>query len=612
MVLLRCPGGRSSCSSSVFIFVACRKGAIIKTAARAVAHGPRSAPTTATTNVARAVAAELRAAGIDHLFLMTGRDNALWIALEEVGIRQVLARSEGAAVYMADAYSRITGRPSLTYGAYGPGAANVAGALAEPFWSSTPVVALVSAMRRTERFRREYQELDQVPLFSSVTKWGAEASDRKHVPRLVREAVRRAVSGTPGPVYLGIPGDIFEEEMPDYQEPANHREPVSLPLTRPAPSVADAEAVVRALTSASRPVILAGTGVHQSGAHDALRRLAERLGIPVATSSGGKGAIADNHELALGTVGRYSRKYANAAVRDADAVLAIGTSLGGLVTDSYKLVTPDAFLIHVTIDPEVIGLNFAPNLPIVADARTFLETVLAAAERMEALPVASSPAYLAALADAKSAWQMQRASLASRDGADGGPMRPEAIMAALDERLPSDAIVVADTGYSAAWAGVLADVKQAGRNFLRADGSLGWAFPASLGAQMAAPDRQVVCVTGDGGIGYHLTDIETALRHQLPVTVVILNNGTLAFEEHVQDLLYGHVVPDVDRFVDVDYGAVARTFGARGFRVTNAADFRAALDVAFERRGPTIIDAMIDREALGPVTRYDRVREREL
>lgn len=191
-------------------------------------------------------------------------------------------------------------------------------------------------------------------------------------------------------------------------------------------------------------------------------------------------------------------------------------------------------------------------------------------------------------------------------------MRPEAIMAVLDDSLPADAIFVADTGYSAAWAGALADVKQAGRNFIRADGSLGWAFPAALGAQMAAPDRQVVCITGDGGFGYHLADIETALRHNLPVTVVILNNQTLAFEEHVQNLLYNHVVHEVDRFEDIDYGQVARAFGARGFRVTNAADFRVALAAGLERRGPTIIDAVIDREALGPVTRYDRVREREL
>ena len=561
--------------------------------------------------VARAVALELRALGIGHLFLMTGRDNALWIALESVGVRQVLARSEGAAVYMADAYARILGRPSLAYGAYGPGAANVAGALAEPFWSSSPVVALVSAMRRTERFRKEYQELDQVPLFASVTKWGAEASDARHVLRLVRQAVRRALSGTPGPVYLGIPGDIFEEELADYREPAE-RELMELPLVRPAPSPADADAVVQTLARASRPVILAGTGVHHSGAYDCLQALAERLGIPVATSSGGKGSIAETHDLALGTVGRYSRSYANEAVRNADVLLAIGTQLGGLVTDSYKLIGPDTHLIHVTLDPEVIGLNFEPRQGIVADARAFLEAVLAAVERRDARASAGAAQNLDALREARWAWQERRASLASRDGSDGGPMRPEAAMAAIDEMTAHDAILVADTGYAAAWGGALAEMKLAGRQFIRADGSLGWAFPAALGAQFAAPDRQVVCVTGDGGIAYHLPDIETALRHQLPVIVVVLNNGTLAFEAHVQTHLYGHLVPPVNDFCDVDYGRVARAFGACGVRTRDVTEFRDALAMGLERRGPTIIDAVIDREAMAPVTRYDRVRAREL
>jgi acetolactate synthase I/II/III large subunit len=562
--------------------------------------------------VARAVAHELRALGIDHLFLMTGRDNSLWIALEEVGVRQVLARSEGAAVAMADAYARILNRPSVTYGAYGPGAANVAGALAEPLWSSSPVVALVSAMRRTERFRKEYQEIDQVPLFSSVTKWGAEASDKKHVPRLVREAVRRALSGTPGPVYLGIPGDLFEEELPDYVEPPQREEPIGLPLARPAPSPRDIDAVVYALEGASRPVILAGTGIHQSRAYACLQAVVERLGIPVATSSGGKGALPETHELALGTAGRYSRKYANEAIRNADVVLAIGTGLGGLVTDSYKLIDPKAHLVHVTVDADAIGLNFEARQGLVADASTFLEALLAAVDRRGLQPSPSADANRDALARARTSWHERRAELAAQDGNDGGPMRPESVLASISEMTADDAVVVADTGYAAAWGGALAEVKVAGRQFIRADGTLGWAFPASLGAQFAAPDKQVVCITGDGGIGYHIADIETALRHQLPVVVVVLNNGTLAFEAHVQTHLYGHLVAAVDDFCDVDYGGVARAFGAFGTRVTNAADFRKAFALGLERRGPTIIDAVIDREAMAPVTRYDKVREREL
>jgi acetolactate synthase-1/2/3 large subunit len=555
---------------------------------------------------------EMQALGVEHFFLMTGRDNRLWIALEAAGIRQVLARSEAAAVYMADGYARLRGTPTFVYGPYGPGAANVAGGLAEPFWAGSPVVALVSAMRRADRYRREYQELEQPALFASVTKWGIEASVATHVPRLVREAARHAIAGAPGPVYLGIPNDIFEEDLPGYSGPAPLDQEFSVPFNRPAPTAADAEAAVQALASASRPIILAGGGIHQSGAHDALRQVAERLSIPVATSNSGKGSIAETHPLALGSVGRYSRNYANAALKDADVILAVGTALGGMVTDSYRLVTPGTRIIHVSIDPDVIGMNFPTELGLVADARTFLEAVLDASERLEVLPSQAINEHADHLATERAAWHERRLGLAAQDGNDGNPMRPEAIMAALDRHLADDVVLVADTGYSSAWAGALAEIKQAGRHFMRADGSLGWAFPAALGAQLAEPDRQVVCITGDGGFGYHIGDIETAIRHQLPVIVIILNNQTLAFEEHVQGMLYGKVVPSVNEFVDINYGAIARAFGANGFRVANLEELERALAHGLTRSGPTIIDAVIDREAIAPVTRYDRVRIREL
>ena len=170
--------------------------------------------------------------------------------------------------------------------------------------------------------------------------------------------------------------------MPDY-DPPMIGEPMETPLNRPAVTAADAESVVRALISAERPIIVAGNGIHQSAAHDALRKVAERFGIPVATSNSGKGSIAETHDLAIGSVGRYSRKYANAALHKADLILAVGTGLGGMVTNSYQLISPGTRLIHVSIDPGVVGLNFPTELGLVADARTFLETVLDAAERME-------------------------------------------------------------------------------------------------------------------------------------------------------------------------------------------------------------------------------------
>jgi acetolactate synthase-1/2/3 large subunit len=570
------------------------------------APAPTADPGTLT--AAAATAAELRALGADCLFLMTGRDNTLWIALQAAGIRQILARTEPAAVYMADGYARVTGRPAFVYGAYGPGAANVAGALAEPFWSSSPVVALVSAMRRAERHRAEYQELDQPKMFEPVTKWATEVSNAAQLPRLLRQATRRSVSGNPGPVYLGVPGDIYEEKVPGYKAPQPLEEHFELPLARPAPSPADAEAAVVALAVARRPVILVGNGIHQSGAWSELQRLAERLRVPVATSVAGKGAIRETHDLALGTVGRYSRNYANATLRAADVVLAIGTRLGGMVTDSYKLIDPKAHLIHVTMEPEAIGQNFPTDLGVIADAKSFLEVALGAADDLATVD-AGRDAYLAEVSERRAAWRRVRDEFAARTE---GPLRPEAIMAAIGDLIADDAIICADTGYATAWPGGLLDLRQAGRRFFRADGTLGWSFSGALGAQIAAPDKQVVAIIGDGGFGYQVAEIETAVRLGLPVITVILNNQTLAFEAHVQTLLYQHLVPEVDDFLDVDYGRVARAFGADGVRVTTAAEFRQAFATALERRAPTVIDAVIDREAIAPVTRYDSVRTREL
>ena len=446
----------SSCRILGGIDIATRAAAI---AARA--NGTIAVPDSpATIQAAAAIAQELKALGTEHFFLMTGRDNRLWIALEEVGIRQVLARSEASAVYMADGYARLCGRPTFVYGPYGPGAANVAGGLAEPFWAGSPVVALVSAMRRADRYRKEYQELDQQPLFASVTKWGIEASVVSHVPRLVREAARHSLIGAPGPVYLGIPNDLFEEDLPGYHGPTPLDQAFELPFSRPSVGAADAEAVVRALAAAHRPIIVAGGGIHQSGAHDVLRLVAERLGLPVATSNSGKGSIAETHDLAIGSVGRYSRNYANAALRDADVILAVGTSLGGMVTDSYRLITPGTRIIHASIDAEVIGMNFPTEIGLVADARAFLEVVLDAAERLEVLPSVPATKHVTKLSHERAAWRERRAGLAAQDGLDGGSMRPEAVIAALDAQLADDAVLVADTGYSSAWAGALAETSR--------------------------------------------------------------------------------------------------------------------------------------------------------
>jgi acetolactate synthase I/II/III large subunit len=565
------------------------------------------------TTAAEAIALELKALGTSHFFLVTGGDNSIWIALQEQGVTQVLARNEASSVYMADAYARLSGRPTFVYGQYGPGASNVAGALAEPFWSLSPVVAMPTSMRRQHRHRYEYQELEQLYLFAGVSKWQAEAQIPQQVPHLVRAGAARATAAPPGPVYVGVPSDVLEQPIEGYTPPAGTgAEDVRRPW-RPHAAPTLVEQAARLVDEAERPVIVAGNGVHLARAQPALAALAERLHVPVVTSLAGKGAIAEQHELAFGTVGRYSRRYANDIVREADLVLAVGSRLGGLVTDSYRLLPSDVSIVHVDIDESALGYNYPVTVGIQADAGSFLDQYHQLLDSDGTDPATDARKdRVAMLAERRAAWNARRVELAGSDGTDGREMRPEAVLDVINRRAPAETTVVADTGYAAAWSGALFETRRSAQDFLRADGSLGWAFPAALGAKLAVPDQSVLCVTGDGGFGYHVGELETARRLGIPVVVVILNNQSLAFELHVQQHLYGTVVSAVDDFVDVDYAAIARAFGVEGQRVSTGPEFGEVFDKALRSDSVTVIDALIAKDAIGPVTRYDSVREREL
>jgi hypothetical protein len=279
-----------------------------------------------------------------------------------------------------------------------------------------------------------------------------------------------------------------------------------------------------------------------------------------------------------------------------------------MVTDSYKLVTPSTRVIHVSIDPDVIGMNFPTEIGLVSDARAFLDAALDAAIRLEVLPSPAAVDHATKLAAERAAWHERRVGLAAQDGLDGSPMRPEAIMATLDRRLADDAVLVADTGYSSAWAVPCPrPSKPAGTSSGRTARSAGRSPRRSAHSSRHRIDRSSASpVTVASAITSAISRRPSA--HELPVIVVILNNQTLAFEEHVQHMLYGKVVPEVNEFVDINYGAIARAFGANGFRVANVEDFERALATGLKRSGPTIIDAVIDRESIAPVTRYDRVR----
>lgn len=551
------------------------------------------------------IAKTLRAYETEVFFCVTGGDHALWIALHDAGIRVVNCRSEAGATYMADGYARLSGRPGFVYGQAGPGAANVAAALADPYWAMSPVISLTGAMRMAGRSRFEYQDLDQLPLHGPVTIWNEAVETTERAAPMVRAAIRIATGTVPGPVHIEIPSDVLRAEAGEVEvyRDANVGKVGS---TRIPPPVGAMAAVLERLSAAERPLILAGGGVVVSEAWEDLTHFAEALRIPVVTSLAGKGSIDEEHELAVGLVGRYSRKVANDVLGEADCILAIGTRLGGMVTDSWRTISAGTAILHIDVDARVLAYNYREDLSVVADAKLALQEGLALARERHAH--VSNRAWASSVTGRVAEWKAEAVRWAGEEPADG--VHPARVIEELHKVLSRDDVIVADTGYMAAWAGALYPVAP-GRNFIRAAGSLGWAYPAALGAALATPGRRTVAVTGDGGMGYHLSELETAVRCGIPAVAVILNNQSLAFEDHIQRHLWdGRVISEVNDFAPVDFAAVARAFGAHGVRVESADELPEALAAALQAGGPAVVDVAISKAAIGPVTNYEHVIER--
>jgi acetolactate synthase-1/2/3 large subunit len=550
--------------------------------------------------VAQAVAKTLAAYGTEKFFCLCGGDHDLWYALEDEGIEIINCRTENAAVYLADGYARMTGKPGFVYGQRGPGVANLAGSLADPLWARSPVISLTSSIHLSSRDRFEYQDVDGLPLHVGVTKWNKTLSSPDRAAAMVRAAIRAALSPAPGPVHLEIPSDMFHLEAGDdiYRE----EDVDTVNSFRPVPDLGKLSTILDGLLAAQRPLIVAGKGVIISQAWGELTRLAEALSIPVATSLGGKGSIDEYSDLAMGVIGRNSRKIGNDSVRECDTVLAIGTRLGGLATHKWALPFQDKRLFHIDVDAEIIGRNYKTEVSVVADAKM----ALAAANDMVAQRklARGQTEWAKHMAQRLVTWREHASQLSAVQKVEG--IHQADVIAAVRRVLGPNDVIGADTGAHGGWVGALYPVT-AGKTMIRANGSLGWVFPGALGAALGAPDRRVVAITGDGGMLYHISEFETALRCNIPVVVVVMNNACLASEYQTQKR-HQRTVKSVLDFRDVDFAAVARSFGAFGVRVTEAKDIEQAIRDALADGGPALVDVVVSREAQSPSANRDKTR----
>ena len=366
-------------------------------AARVCLTGPAPSPDIASQpshleesmpSVAEVVAQTLKAYGTEKFFCFMGGDHEFWYALQDAGIELINCRSEAGAVYMADGYARVSGKPGYVYGQRGPGVSNVAGALADGWWAKSPVISLTSSIPMDVRDRFEYQELDGLPLHVGVTKWNKTVSTPERAGAMVRAAIRQATGAPPGPVHLEIPADMLTKDASDddiYRD-EDHGHVNSRRVT---PDREQLRKALEILLSAERPLIVAGKGVIISEAWAELTRFAETYGIPVATSLGGKGAISEMHDLGVGVIGRNSRRVGNDTVRGSDAILAIGTRLGGLATHRWHLPFGEKRLTHIDPDPQILGHNVRTEVSVVGDAKLSLLAALEIGASVKRNPAAA-------------------------------------------------------------------------------------------------------------------------------------------------------------------------------------------------------------------------------
>lgn len=516
------------------------------------------------------------------------------VELAEDPVKRVLCHSEKAAGYMADGYAQASGTPTIVIAQGGPGATNLYAGLVDAWQSNTPLLAVTPVLPGSRYHGNSYQEayVD----FRPVTKYDAEVRSIDRMAEFFGKAYREMTTGAPRPVHLYLDGALEAAES-EFDFRYLDRRYFSYPAFRPRAEDDLVEQAVRELRCAERPAMVCGRGTVVSGAWEEVTALAERLNLPVTTTLGGKGSIDDRHPLALGVTGSYRRPTTDRVIAEADLVLYIGGHHGGATTNLRQMPKPGVRAIHVDINPAQPGANYPNVLPLVGDARTVLRQMLAVTHSEGRGNVRS-----AWVAKAQKELREWRESEQEHMHGNAIPIRPEQLTTELVRACPANTLYVTDTGYVGTWAGVFMDLP-AGKNFLHCEGSLGWAFPAAIGAKAAVPERPVVAFTGDGGFFYHLTELETAVRNGINVITVVLNNQAMAFQTHLLRSLWpgSRDLNKLSEFGGTNFANIAREMGAWGIRVTDPKDIGKAVRQAIDAEMPAVIDVVIDQAAVAPV-----------
>ncbi len=519
-------------------------------------------------------------------------------AARRLGLPHHLVNDERAGAFIADAYAKVSGRVGLVDATLGPGATNLVTGLIEALNAGTPLVAVVGNAHRDHAGKNMTQESRQAELLRPAAKDLLRVETVQRIPEAMRRAFAVATTGRPGPVVVDVPEDVCHATHGfDPAAFANQPTCQQAPALRCRPEAGAIASAAGLLAAAERPLLLAGGGVHLSGAWAELGALAQALNLPVAHTMTGKGAIACTDRLSAGLFGRYDR-IANRLISESDLLLVVGCKLGEIATRRYTLPPPSGRrrIIHIDIVAEEIGRTLAPapHLALWGDAREALCDLLAALPEAPRIR-ARQQGYAAEVAARMQAW---REAAAPRYASEEVPVGMGRLLGELRRALPDDGILIADGGFAGHWSALLFDTRRPGRTFVpdRGFASIGYGLPGAIGAALAAPGRAVAALTGDGGFNMMIGELETARRLGVAIAVIVVNNAASGYVKALQHLLYGAGAYHASDLTETNYAEVARAFGCRGIRVDHPGRLAAALREGLTSGEPTVIDVVVTRE----------------
>ncbi len=545
--------------------------------------------------------------GIRHIFGLCG-DTSLPVydALSRLdhGMTHILTRDERSAAYMADVYARVSGGIGVCEGPSGGGTTYILPGVVEANESSVPVLAVTTDISVTRRGHYTLTELDQEALFRPLAKMSRVVVDARAIPHTLRAAFAAMTTGRPGAAHIGLPFDVQKAPL-DETEVWADASLAACPSRRTGPDPAAVAAAADVILSAEKPMFVCGGGPVISGAEAELVALAELLEAPVATSISGRGSISDDHPLAVGVVGSNGGTPETRAVVDtADLIVFVGCRAGSVTTEHRSHPKPGAArIVHIDVDPAVIGTNYETEAAMVGDARLCLLALLKEmTRRLDGPPKRPNVRELIAQAKARKFAAFEELA---RSG--DTPIKPERVVAELQALLPADAVVVADPGTPCPYFSAYYRLAETGRHFVsnRAHGALGYSLPGVVGAHYGRPDTKCVAVMGDGSFGFAVGELETIVRLDLPVTLIVISNSVYGWIKAGQKSGFDARYFSVD-FSRGDHARIAEAFGVKAWRVEGPEDLRPTLTKALEAGGPTLVDIVAQplQEARAPVSEW--------